>query len=461
MKLPRLFKDKKEEVKITPMKSVKSAWWEPLVSSAYEYDFGDGVIYSLKMAQGHKLITFYEAVSPVNGALTRLAGAVSGIPIMLVDKNSNTRVKKHPLLDLLEKPNNHFQKTKRDLFRDLTIWKILEGDAFLVATGNPSRPPLELYVMNPMSMQIETQGTGYIQKIHYSPNSTGADVYTVDGKGRFISADKQRELFHIANFTTRPESAQDGGLSELSPLYYEIQQYVLASVFNAAMLRNGGRPSGFLVWDGDGAPTEDALMRLREDIRGSYQGANNAGNIPLLVGVKWEEASVNPKDGDFRGIKKDAEEQIYKTLGVPIDLTGSSSVSANNMVNIRREFYQSRVVPFMEDLLAFMNTRLLPRYSENNLELRVDRENIDVFTEERAQKLKIIENSTTMTINEKRQTLGLPPIDHGNKIVDPNGRPIAGPDADGEIGFTANSSQTSGIVKEDPLLEPSSPKITE
>lgn len=464
MKLP--FFSKKAEFVTTPlvpMGEVKSAWWQPLVDVAMEHDFGDGVIYSLKMANNNNATRFFESVAPVNGAVRRLAEAVSGLPIMLVNKTDNTRIEKHPFFDLLAQPNNHFQKTKRDFFRDLVIWKVLEGDAFTVLTGNVNRPPLEMYILDANSTTLSTDGRGYINRVSYHPNSLGSTEYIFDeAKGKFYNQQRTQELLHIANFTTRPENATEGGLSELSPLYYEIQQYVLASIFNASMLKNGGRPSGFLIWDGETSPSEDALMRLREDIRTTYTGAANAGRIPLLSGVKWQEASINPKDGDFRSVKTDAEQQIYKVLGVPMDLSGggASSVSANNMVNIRREFYQSRVVPMMEDFLEFFNARLLSRYGDANIELRVDRENIDVFTEERAARREIIENSTTMTINEKRQVMGLPPIEHGNKIVDPNGRPIAGPDADGEIGFEGGSS-SSQVVSKLPVKEPTDPKVVE
>jgi HK97 family phage portal protein len=397
-------------------------------------------------------VDFFQYVAPVNGAVKRLANSVAGLPIILVDKSTNERVTKHPLLDLLRKPNSQFQMTRKQFFRDFTIWNVLEGDTYCAVTGKGQ--PIEMFVLNPLNVQLYTDSKGFIDKIEYRPGGGGnIQVYSRDMRSdRFYNDSKTVELLRMSNFTTEPDRADQGGMSEIGPLYYEIYQYIKASEHNLTLLTNGARPSGAFVWKGEGAMSDDALKRLRSEIQATISGSSNAGRPILLEGdLDFKEMSVNPKDGDFRQNKNDAEQQIYKILGVPLEMSGNaSSVSANNMINIRREFYQNRVVPLLEDQLEYLTVWLLSRYKESdNLELQVDKQNIDVFIEEQAAKQKLIDTNTTMTINEKRKAVRLSPIKSGNKIVDPNGRPVAGEDAFGEVGF---GTQNSDIV--DPVVLP-------
>ena len=96
----------------------------------------DDVIYAFPNLSANEIISYYQSVAPLAGAIQRLAYAVAGLPIGLYNKQTDERVKDHPVLDLLRYPNADNQKTFRDLLRDLIIWKTLEGDAFLLLTGD-------------------------------------------------------------------------------------------------------------------------------------------------------------------------------------------------------------------------------------------------------------------------------------------------------------------------------------
>lgn len=424
----------------------------------------DDVIYAFPNLSANEIISYYQSVAPLAGAIQRLAYAVAGLPIGLYNKQTDERVKDHPVLDLLRYPNADNQKTFRDLLRDLIIWKTLEGDAFLLLTGGLTSPPVELYALNATVMSSQRNNRGFIGQFEYTAQGY-SEIYTRASNDKFYNAAGNQELYHIPNFNVNASAGNLDGVSEIAPLYYEINQYVHSAQHNLSLLKNGARPSGaFVLKTKSGEPallTDEQFSRLKLQIAESYQGASNAGR-PLVLegGLEWVDTSVSPKDMDFETMRSQAEDQIYKTLQIPPQLISSSKVSANNLVNIRREFYQSRVLPAADDILEHFNRVLLPRYrgrdSASKLELRVAREEIDVLTEERAARNKIIEDSTSLTINEKRlKVWNLGPIEHGDKIVDPNGRPIAGNDAGQIVGDTAPAPvDDTAAVKPQPAKKP-------
>ncbi len=388
----------------------------------------------------HDLYRYYKTVAPLATATNMLVRAVASTPIKMVSIKDDTRVKDHPLLQLLAHPNSDFQKTMTSLFASITFWRALSGDAFLVMTGKGR--PLELYVLQSRNMDVYLTGNGYIDRYEYQTANGKRAIYRRDPvSGKFLSEDGLQELIHLSGLISDPDTADQGAVSDAAALKREIDIYVSACEHNLSLLANGGRPAGALVVPPEAGKLDDkARQEIKNQLQASLEGSSNAGRTLLLEGgLEWKNFATNPKDGDFNATKDSAEAQIFKALGVPMDLAGNSkAVSANNMVNIRREFYHSRVVPQMSEILEFFNNTILPRFDRSgNFQLQVDVENIDVFTEERAARRQIIEGSLTMTINEKRKELGLPPIEGGDKITDPNGRPIAGPDAGQIVGTVA------------------------
>ena len=64
-----------------------------------------------------------------------------------------------------------------------------------------------------------------------------------------------------------------------------------ASRWSKSLLDNAARPSGALVWKGDGQSgmADDQFRRLSEEIENFHQGARNAGRPMLLEGgLDWK-----------------------------------------------------------------------------------------------------------------------------------------------------------------------------
>jgi HK97 family phage portal protein len=445
MKLPSLTQlfTKSAPAPSTPTTPALVRVTAPTISQKSDYSVlrgSSGSIYALPALSPYEIVSNYLNIPPLNTAISRISAAVANLPIILVDKKTRQPQPDHPAALLLSRPNGMVQKTRADFIRDMTIWYLF-GNAYPLLAGNPSRPPLEMHLLNPLYVAIEsTDGNKTGNSIRYNPNQGGGQtIYTYDPrKQRFYSADNAyQELYHLNNFNPTLAAGDYGGRSEAESLYYEVNHYIIGSRHNLGLLSNGARPSGIMTLKGqNGMPanlSDDAFARLQQQINTQYTGAGNAGR-PLVLegGLEWQEMQISPKDLDYDNLSRSAEEMIYKVLGVPIQLVTSDKATAGNMTNIRLEFYQNRVIPIGEDVICdHLDNFLLSRYPDaKNLEFAIDKDAIDVLIDQRVKKRTAIEHSIALTINEKRAIFNLPPVKNGDKIVDPNGRPIAGEDAE-------------------------------
>jgi HK97 family phage portal protein len=434
----------------------EKSWESPYVL----YRTGQG-IYAFENFSVYEIIKNYKRIAPLNSAISKLINAVSGLPLTIIDKKTKQKIEDHPLLDLLNNPNTEYQKTKKDLLAYMTLWKVLEGDLYIVATGSKNSAPKELHLLNPAFMHYEVdEKTGYINKFIYNGSAGGRIEFVKDPiSGVYNSANGLQQMYHSPNITIDSGTNNLTGQSEVTSLYYEINQYLHSSRHNLSLLQNGARPSGaFVMKAKDGSNmmlSEEQFARLKVQIDEAYTGAENAGKAMVLEGgLEWQPMSMTPKDLDFATLNKDAEAQIYKNLDIPIQLVSPANTQANNMSNIRLEFYQNRILPMADDFCEVLNTFIGPRFKLKTQKLCVDRDEIDVLLPIRRDKQKLIEESTVLMINEKRKLVyNLEGVEGGDVIVDPNGRHIAGPDAVMTVGQIGASNEGDEDDKKKPKKE--------
>ena len=122
---------------------------------------------------------------------------------------------------------------------------------------------------------------------------------------------------------------------------------------------------------------------------------------------------MSPRDLDFLNMLERNEDAIYNLLGVPTQLIKPVKTTANNLVNVRKEFYENRILPLADLFYAHISNALLPRYKEgkttaaDKLEFRVNRDKVDVLLQDRIEYRKSYESSLILTVNEKRKIFNL------------------------------------------------------
>lgn len=427
---------------------VKSVY-DALISPYALYRGMDGQAYLFTNISPVEIIRKYEEVAPLYIAVTKIANAVASLPLQLVDRGTQEPDPSHPAFLLLSQPNKELQRIRQEFIRDFVIWRVLAGNVFLLLTGPKNRPPLELYFLNPQDMDADPDERGFIGSLKYSFGANGQETFAKDRATGTYRSSNFREVYHVANFNPKFSEGDLFGKSEVTSLFYEINHYIHASQHNLSLLSNGARPSGaFILKSKDGSPailSDEAFARLKAQIHSEYAGAANSGKMLVLEGgLEFKEMQMTPRDLDFANLKDKSEEKIYQALGVPIQLVMSIKTTANNMSNVRLEFFENRVLPLADEVCEHLNNAILMRFGKEEyarMQFIVDRDNIDVLIKSRAERRKSIETSIILTIDEKRKEFRKGPIEGGNKITDPNGRPIAGPDAETTVGAANSTDQ--------------------
>jgi len=399
----------------------------------------DGTVFAFRTVSLTELLRNYREIAPINTAIERIADSVAGLPLALKKKDSDELIFEHPFLDLLRHPNDDRQKTQCNYLHDLVFWNYMTGDAYTIARGPVIRQPLSVEVVSSTFVTPIRDQRGFAGRYTFSNSFKGEDFDRVEVAGRrarFIDKDNIAELYDIMRFNPEFDSNSLRGISAIESLFFEINQYLFSSRHNLGLLSNGARPSGVFTLkakkDGSAALLSDeAYERLKNEIQTNYIGATNSGR-PLILegGMEWQQISVNSKDMDFKALKDDAEKQIYKNLNVPIEIIMAEGTTFSNRESARVQFYEDVILPLATDLFIHLDRFLLSRFSNSeNLRLVTDLEKIPALLPRRMKRREVIEKSIVLTVNEKREELGRGPIEGGNKITDPNGRPIAGPDA--------------------------------
>ncbi len=315
----------------------------------------------------------------------------------------------HPLLELLARPNplQSGVELKEAWFGFLQI----AGNAYLEA-AELRGAVRELYVLRPDRMKLIPGARGWPAAYEYSAGGKSVRFEMDAARGR--APILHMRLFHPSN--------DHYGFSPIEAAALSIDLHNAAAGWNKALLDNGARPSGALIYHGtDGNPnlSQDQLARLKQELSDNYQGPANAGR-PLLLegGLDWKEMSFNPKDMDFIQSKHVAAREIALAFGVPPMLLGIQG--DNTYANYREAnlaFHRQTVLPLAGKACAALNQWLGPRFG-TGLRLWYDADQIEALSADRDSLWERVRAADFLTINEKRAATGYAPVADGDRFSD-------------------------------------------
>jgi HK97 family phage portal protein len=367
-----------------------------------------------------RALYYYETVAPINTAIDMICDEVSSLDIIAEDVKTEELIYDHPLLSLLKAPNADL--TQGEFIKQLSVFYAATGNCFLLATGPVNRPPAELFVINPSTVELVEGDDGFLEKIKVHGTQGETTTYSrqeVDGRFRYFNGG-EAELWHIKSFHPRYGAGQLWGLPQLSSISLEIEQYIEASVHNLSLLKRGARPSG-AVKVGE-MLTDDQYQRLQHQLERFYSGSHNAGRSMILEGGDFIQMSQTNKDMDFATLKKTITETIYSALNIPLVLVSTDAATYNNLSLAQLSFYDNTVLPLSERLLLELTAFLMHRYGKKReIILRYDREEILALEPRRTQQIKFLQESNVLTTNEVRKLMGYDPLPGGDTLyIDSN-----------------------------------------
>ena len=334
--------------------------------------------------------------------ISQIATAAAAVPWTLYD-GQGVELDRHPLLDLLAHPNplQDGVSFMESVYAHLQI----AGNVYIEAIRpHDGAPPVELYVLRPDRMKIIPGPTGLPQGYQYS----------VNGQVTTWPADPVSGASNIVQLKTFHPLDDWYGLAPMEAALLSIDQHNAAGAWNQALLNQGARPSGALVYapkDGPAALSDEQIQRLREEMGQLYQGDRNAGR-PLILegGLDWREMSLSPKDMDWLAGRGAAARDIALAFGVPAQLIGIPEAQTYaNYEQARLAFYEETVVPLITRVIAGIDHWLCPMYADH-LELDFDIDHISALSEKRQAQWSNLQNADFLTRDEKREAAGYAPM---------------------------------------------------
>ncbi|MDX1917183.1 MAG: phage portal protein [Rickettsiaceae bacterium] len=335
-----------------------------------------------------------------------ISQAVSHVPWIIYDNKKSYKIggNSHPLVNLLKRPN--LMQSGAEFFASLIASKLLFGNSYIACSCKNSIIN-SLHLLPASNVELKFKD-GLVS--HYSYKNAGKET------NFYINQQNQKgQILHIKTYN--PYSPYIG-MSPLKAATKAINLHNITSEWNSNLLKNGARPTGALVMKDSGQYlSEEQFLRLQEQLYDKFSGASNAGR-PLLLegGLDWKDISINPKDMDYLEAKNMSAREIALAFGLPPQLLGISGDNTySNMQEARLALWEETIIPMLDNLSDSMSC-WFSQLTNREITIDFDRDNISALTEKRQVLWEKISRAEFMTINEKRQLVGLSPITGGEKI---------------------------------------------
>ncbi len=337
-------------------------------------------------------------------AINRIGDALASVKLGIF--KGETELKKHPLLDLLRRPNP--LQSYGDYMRAKVGFLLIAGNGY-EERATAGGKVLELYQLRPDRMKIIPSSNGIPAAYEYSVNQR---TQRWDMNPITMACDVR----HIKLFNPLSDWY---GMSPIEAGAYAIDQNNESMSWMQSLLQNSARPSGALTVKDGGNLTDENFNRLKTQIDEQYSGSRNAGRPMVLEGgLEWQQMGLSPTDMGILETKESSARDIALAFGVPPQLLGIPGDNTySNYQEARLAFWEDTALPLLDMILNDWNSWLGSMYQ---VEIRPDVDSIPAIAEKRTKLWEMAEASTDLTINEKRAMKGFEPIEGGDVLMVPS-----------------------------------------
>ena len=296
------------------------------------------------------------------------------------------------LLELLGRPNP--AQSGVSLLETVYGHLMVAGNAYLEVVALDGRPR-ELFALRPDRMKVVAGADGWPAAFEYT-----AGARTV----RFTQDEPVPPVLHLSLFHPLNDHY---GFAPIEAAQTSLDIHNASGAWSKALLDNAARPSGALVYTGDGHLNDEQFERLKSELEDGYTGARNAGR-PLLLegGLDWKTMSMSPRDMDFIEAKREAAREIALAFGVPPMLLGIPGDNTySNYREANRAFWRQTVLPLVNRTAQSIGNWLGAAY-EPGLRLTFDADQIEALSVEREALWDRVAAADFLTHAEKRAAVG-------------------------------------------------------
>ena len=348
----------------------------------------------------------------------KVVDAIRGEGVRERDKAKAKQVAK-----LLGNPNN-FQ-SKYEFWYQWLMWYELAGESFTLwwrkDQESATETPLEMYIMDSTLIAVTINPARY-------------PSYRLSTPAYGFSRDqplKAHQIMHCKEMAWQGSAGFNKGIlaAELVALDQDIDLYA------NYVMQNGAKPSGMFSTDAvvPDAKYKEIAARLKEawsNMVGSRQSDPSKPGQGMLLdqGMKYTPLEMlNLQDADAANLKMQTMRRICGLFGVPPQMIGIIDGKYNNSQTQMDEFYKGTMYPMLVNIQEKLKQHLFTGYPS----LCVEFDTSDFLKGAPLDQMNFATAGVTngiMTPNEARQYMGMPNVEGGDELVDPNkpAEPIAG-----------------------------------
>jgi len=339
-----------------------------------------------------------------------LSQTVATLPLVLYRRGgdgSPEPATNHPLFEILgAQPNADFSAV--ELLEGVMVHLSTRGNAFAEIERRGDRSVTALTLLHPDLVQVLRDQYG---ERHYYY----ADPYGPRSGHREIPA---ANMLHIRGFGP-------GGDLGLSPIAFARQSLgigLAAEESAARIFGTGGTPSGFLGWPkGEDPPTKEQWNQMYDRYFGPDSLNKRPGNMVLLPGgMTFQPIGFSPEDAQMLQSRAFSVEDICRWFDVPPFMVGHTAKSTSFGTGLEQQnlaFLIYKLRPYLRRITAAIRQQLLLPEERSTLFADFNTEDLlQTDSKSRADYYNRMTGGPTMTLNEARRKLGLPPLEGGDVI---------------------------------------------
>lgn len=294
-----------------------------------------------------------------HSCVKRIATAVAGASWLLYDDGNGDEIEKHPILQLLKRPNPTM--TGLELIEAFVAFNQLAGISYIEQVSPSSGPPRELWVLRPDRIHILEGATGVPAGYRYETAKGRRDwpVDPITGDSDII-AFKQFHPLHDWY-----------GLSPVEPAAASIDVSNGARAYNQKILANGASVPGIMVFK---SPLDDEQIEAAESALNSrWRDPESMGGYRILGG-DWSyiQTGASARDMQFFELTQQSGREICAAFGVPHILVIPGESTYANREQAYLELYEATVLPIMRKIRDLLNATLCRRFGAVRLDFDED-----------------------------------------------------------------------------------------
>lgn len=385
----------------------------------------------------------YQTNVLVYRCIREIALAMADLQVEIANDDGNP-IDDHPALPLLSRPN---PTQGWDAFVTEAATNFELHGEMAIARYPENGPPAELWCINPLWIRVEPGQGGMPMAYVYEQNNRKI-TFPVD---RLTG---QSQLFFYKTYNPLDHWR---GQSALVAAGLAADTHNAGLKWNYSLLRNSARPSGLIKLDDNSGA--EVVQRLKEWFKRAFQGAANAGEIPVLPsGAEWMPMDTSPRDMDFLNTQKEAAKLIASAFGVPLPLIDNDASTFNNMEQAKERFYTDMVIPKFNGFLASFGNWLMPWFGDD-LKLQVNMDRIGALEALRTRlfdRMAKAVDTGIITVDEARVAIGYDELGGSAATLDPVGQAVAtaiGQTQEDVAKASTMAYGAKGETKDDAMLE--------